>query len=293
MQPQRIPIHANKVLAAILLFLAVLLALPALAVNNNIDETQTFALEGITEIRVSAASTRVHIISAPVGNEVKFRLYGDAPKKIWLECSQQGGVLTVTEAREATITFAQEHMTLDVYLPMNYAQSLAADTSSGELALDALTLDRLSAGSSSGEIKLAPVTAHAVSLVSTSGGITAESITADSLTIEATSGQVTVRALTARDAAVTATSADMNLTYAAFGGDALTVRSTSGKVALALPADASFGFAISRTSSYVQSDFEEIAAFGQEPDTLRGKVNGGEGSVSIACTSGDIEISKR
>ena len=64
MQPQRIPIHANKVLAAILLFLAVLLALPALAVNNNIDETQTFALESITDIRVSASSTRVSISRA-------------------------------------------------------------------------------------------------------------------------------------------------------------------------------------------------------------------------------------
>lgn len=293
MQPQRIPIHANKVFAAILLFLAVLLALPALAVNNNIDETQTFALAGITDIRVSASSTRVHIISAPAGSEVRFHLYGDAPKKIWLESSQQGGALTVTETREATITFAQEHMNLDVYLPTNYALGLAVDTASGEIALDALSLDRLSAGSSSGEIRLAPLNAHTAALVSTSGGVTAESITADSLTIEATSGQVSVQALTARDAAVTATSADMSLTYAAFGGDALTIRSTSGKVALALPADASFGFAISRTSSYVQSDFEEIAAFGQEPDTLRGKVNGGEGSVSIACTSGDIEISKR
>lgn len=286
----RIP-TGTVLLAVLLLFLGFTL-LPAIAGSFNIDETHSFDLTDVREINVSASSTSVHVIAAPAGSGVRFHLYGDAPKRVWLEYRQQGDALTVVEMREPALSFHPEHMSLDVYLPRDYASTLTVDTASGALTLDALTLQTLQLYTSSGEIAAKPLTVDTLTVNSTSGGIVAEALTARTLHVEATSGSIDIQSLTAREATVTATSADVRLRYAAFDGDALHIRNTSGGIRLALPADAGFTFDICRTSSDIRSDFAEIKATDSQPDTLHGQVNSGAGMVCIDCTSGDIDIGK-
>ena len=290
MKQQQIPIHANKVLAVLLAVVCIILALPALAASGIIDQRETFATQGIELIDLSAASTPVHVTLADAGTSAAFHLHGDAPKKIWLETDLTGGVLTVREEREAIVTFAQEHIALDVTLPADYTQGLTIRTASGDITVDAITLSRLTLDSTSGAIRLAPVLCGQVALTSTSGALDAQGITADALTIESTSGDVRVGGLSAQDVSLRCTSAQADLTFAAFGSARLNVVSTSGRIKLTLPAEAGFRFDITRTSALIHSDFEAIALFGQEPDTLRGQVGDGSGVVSIASTSGDIEI---
>ena len=287
---QHIPIHANKVLAAILVALFLILAMPAMAASGIIDQTETFATNGIELIDLSAASTPVHVRLAGAGTPATFRLYGDAPKKIWLETNLTANVLTVREEREAVVTFAQEHMALEVTLPGDYASGLTIRTASGDITLDAITLSRLTLESTSGAIRLAPVLCGQMTLTSTSGGLQAEGITADALAIDSTSGDVCIKGLAATDVSLRCTSARAQLDFVAFGAARLNVISTSGQVTLTLPAEAGFRFDITRTSALIQSDFDAIKLLGQDADTIRGQVGDGSGVMSIASTSGDIAI---
>ncbi len=290
---RRIHIRPGAALLAAVLLLLALTALSAVAVPKPIDDTTVFDLLGVREINLTAAGTRVNIIRAPEGSAARMRLHGETTSKAWLEYRRQGDVLTVVEMREPAYALRPDTLALDVYLPVSFTRDLTVDTASGVLTVDAFTLHTLNLYTASGDVSLKPLTVDTLSVSSVSGAIAVEALTADTLRVDAMSGAVDIGELRARDAAVCATSAEVCLCYAAYEGGALTVQNTSGNIRLTLPADASFGFAICRTSSTVCSDFADIAAVCAQPDTLCGAVNGGRGSLRIDSVSGEIDISKQ
>jgi hypothetical protein len=171
-----------------------------------------------------------------------------------------GDIMAAAEARTARVGASSGDLDLRFG---GKAKEIAVKTTSGDLELEAGTIDRLTAESSSGEMEIRAKTVGDFSASSSSGDVRAE-------------------IGTVKRAAVSTTSGKVDVDFDKF--DALTVSATSGNVKADLPEKPGFTATLKVTSGDIRCDL---------PLTKNGKTSvcgSGSSEVSISTTSGDIEI---
>ena len=143
------------------------------------------------------------------------------------------------------------------------AVEITAETTSGEIGLEAAAAEHLSAASASGKIELRAERVDELQASSASGSISAEV------------GRV-------KRAALSTTSGNADVAFDRF--DALSISATSGNVRADLPEEPGFTASLKAGSGHIKSDL---------PLTKEGKVwtcGSGSSEVSIATGSGNITL---
>ncbi|MCR3921557.1 MAG: DUF4097 domain-containing protein [Firmicutes bacterium] len=240
---------------------------------EDIDETFEFTAAEIKEIEINTISTDVNII--PVDDSVvKVHLYGEVTKDILPdEFAHQNGSRLKIEVRPRTglNINARIRLTLDIYTPKTYAESIRVDTVSGELDIAELTLKQLEFNSVSGDIESDAVEAEQLVIKTTSGN----------MNIDDFSGMISANSV----------SGDLTVEYREYAHD-IEFNTTSGRTELSLPATAQFEVRLQSVSGKVNSEFP-ITINSSSSRDFAGIVGSNEHSIDVRSVSGGIDIKKQ
>lgn len=273
---------------------------------NRVNEEKSISLDNVDEIQVILSSETVHIHRSESGGEVRFHYHGNCWPKFNLAIENANGKVSVR--RESLVRLGD--MTLDIYLPADYSETLDVEVSSGAVTTESFNLENFRMNASSGNLTVDSIKAAFVSIRSTTGAVDVKSINAERLAITTHSGNITTGQCTVREAVVEATSGNIVLTgvtgnfnlktssgkvslsYPMFDNYKLKVGTTSGSVALELPASAGFLLDAHSTSGKIQSDFSVDNAEGANIKGATGQVGIGTGKITVNTTSGNIHLRK-
>ena len=166
------------------------------------------------------------------------------------------------------------------------AETIDVSTASGDAELDCAA-STIKCDSASGDIKLTQMDkAGAIGVNTASGKISARLGRADKAELASTSGRITVAADSIKSLWVEAVSGAVTCELAAAPSEC-TVRTTSGRVNLALPDDADFTAEIRTTSG----DFDSELALKRSGNVY--VCGSGRADMNIETTSGDVSIRRR
>jgi len=157
-------------------------------------------------------------------------------------------------------------------LATNHKGGLSADTGSGDVLLKAITTDVLSVDTGSGTVRVEGLTATRLSVDTGSGDILVSDASVRSIETDTGSGDITIGVIT-----------DV---------DDLSADTGSGDVKLTAPKTLGALVEIETSSGEIESDFP-IQVTRKEPDSLRGTVGDGQGSIRIDTASGDVALRQK
>lgn len=163
-----------------------------------------------------------------------------------------------------------------------------AETTSGDIRIEKLTGD-IDADTTSGEIRLGKTDGD-VSVNTTSGDIRVEDLTGI-FRLGSTSGEIFIEGKSVNGTARTV-SGDIRVFTDGLSGD-LKMSTTSGSVSLELPETSSFALDFDSTSGECNTFFDDRLSFSKKGNKAKGEYGGGEHSVTISTTSGDLRITRR
>ena len=163
-------------------------------------------------------------------------------------------------------------------------------TFSGDIDVNTLISEDSDISSSSGDIHIKDGKINKMKLKTFSGSITGENTGAKDTNVDTSSGKVFVTGLAGK------------LTVQSFSGDAeagfvsnpndIFVKSSSGKVKLTLPPDASFRLDAHSSSGRIKCDFPVQMSGNGDDNSISGTVGSDEGKVNIETFSGSIDIER-
>lgn len=229
--------------------------------------------------------------------------------------------LSITECD----SFSASSTSGDIFFPSVEAQKLSVSSTSGDIRIDRAAGGKVLLSTTSGDIFAEQLNSDG-SVSTTSGDISLTQLTGD-CTVSTTSGEVRIDSaegnldagtvsgdirLSALDGTFSmnttsgtvtvsdgrgqgscgTVSGDVRLSFRELTGS-LTLNTTSGNVALALPEAASFTFAFDTTSGECRTFFDDVLSFnkkGNQADGQYGEPSGAE--LNISTVSGDLRITK-
>ncbi len=245
----------------------------ALASYREIKEEKSFVMDGINEIHVDMTSIPVHIIRTEAGGTIKFHLHGKAKRGIILVTEMINNTVVV-QAKRKLDGPAIEDVLLDVYIPENYGKNLLTKTTSGIVNVDSINLTAFVFNTSS-------------------GGLAAEKLTAEKITIDSTSGNLNIKDLDSRELKIRGSSSDVMITCKQFSNQNIDIKTTSGNVTLELPGTAEFIYKIVTASGQFNSDFPINKSENTSKINLEGQLGNRSNKVSLQASSGNITILKK
>lgn len=169
--------------------------------------------------------------------------------------------------------------------------TVAANTGSGRISIDGAS-GPLTANTGSGGIDLADISSDDLSVNTGSGRINGRGVKADRFEVRTGSGGVEIEQLTTADLRASSGSGGLRLDLVETPRDAV-LRSGSGRIALALPADASADLDITTGSGGISTEFA-VTMEDVRRRSLRGSIGSGNGGRIRASTgSGGVRLTKR
>lgn len=244
-----------------------------------LDETQALALAGVEAVEIRTVSEDIHVRESS-GDSIQVRLHGtvgstDARAVPHLSAQRQGNMADIRVDRERSVEVGLNwnHLVLEVSIPKGYPGRLSITTVSADIEVSDRLLTELSIETTSGDVRIAGVRGAAVSLRTTSGTLRAEYIEAEQTQLSSVSGDINVGRLTG----------------------SLRARSTSGEIAVGLPADAGFRLDARSVSGRVTCAFPIQLSDGSDERArhgLVGEVGSGRDQISIVTVSGDIALKR-
>lgn len=283
--------------------------------EQELDVTRS--ITGATSIDVSATSARIFVHESSTGS-ISVRLHGQIigtkSNLPLLESELHGGTAYIkVRYPRHTIPFSfafSEDLALDIYIPKTMLKQARFDSVSGSIMIDSVQSNELTIKTVSGAIQARSLSGGRISVESTSRRIVLESVRANDFIAKNVSGGIHIsRIETRRASAETASgnivfgrfageldtrsiSGDIEVTFAKLTADVLT-KSTSGRVRLHLPADASFKLDAASVSGEIDCNFPITSAGAHNGKELTGTVAGGSHLVNAHTISGEIEIARQ
>jgi lia operon protein LiaG len=242
-----------------------------------VEELKSVDAAGAAQVAIRGVSEDVRVVVGQAG-AVEARLHGssgarDSAAAPRLSVERQGTSVVISVERPKGVIFGWSTLVLDVTLPAGWAGAVAVETVSGDVTLPSMAVAGLAVRTVSGDAVLGDVRTPRAALHTTSGTVRADGLVVGTAEIISVSGDLVVRRL---------------------AGSAR-VRSTSGDVRLALPADAAFRLDARSTSGRVTCGFpiQLVAGTAAGRDhALVGTVGDGRDEVSVTTVSGDIAVTR-
>jgi len=193
---------------------------------NEIKQEKIFAVEIINEIQVNMTSELVHIVRTESGNEVKFHFYGNSMRGVSLVTDTNNKTIEVFVKREFGLPFFEE-LNLDIYIPAGYRKNISIRTTSGNVRMDSVDLQKLLFNITSGKFEAETIKAEDVFINTSSGNIHIKKIDVKIFEIEGTSAKVYVEECITKEACLKTTSGNITLEKSS---GSFNVKGTSGNV---------------------------------------------------------------
>lgn len=147
--------------------------------------------EGMEQIKIDAVNADVTV---RYGDGEEIRVLSDSAEGVEVTQSLDG-TLVVTQKKKADFTlfmidFGRNAREITVLLPAGFAPALTVSTVSGDLKLEADTLDETKLKTTSGDISIPSLACRAFSAETVSGDLELGNLTADTFSVSTTSGDV-------------------------------------------------------------------------------------------------------
>ncbi len=262
-----------------------------------VDERQSLELSGIDMLEIRSIAEDVRI-SEGDGNSFEAWLHGtarvsspDAASHLVAETRGATASIRAERRRRWMIGFDASELVLEVTIPKEYAGKLSVETVSGDLEVGDHRYAGVNVVTVSGNAVLSSIAAEEIALRTTSGDLEAEGAAARRLTLFTVSGDMNLDGLTGELRART-TSGDTRLAFISLTGG-IDVSTTSGEVALVLPAESGFALDAHSTSGEIVCSFPILlteSRSGGGAHTIIGRVGDGARPVVIRTVSGDVRI---
>lgn len=252
------------------------------------DETREFAVDEIRAIEAETISTEINLIPTEDTGLVTVHLYGEVTPDALPDPFAQvsGDRLTVSARPRPGINNTRINLTMDIYVPAGYVETLRADSVSGDLHVRELDLKTVRFNTVSGKFFAEDLNLDSVSFHSVSGDLRAQRFTAQSGDFNTTSGNIDITAFHG-DISASSVSGDLTVAYGTFAND-ITFNTTSGKTRLSLPADASFSVRLDTTSGDVNTGDFPVTIQSSSRNRFEGTVGSGDNSIQVRSVSGDV-----
>ena len=193
-------------------------------------------VEGMEQIKIDAVNADVTV---RYGDGEEIRVLSDSAEGVEVTQSLDG-TLVVTQKKKADFTlfmidFGRNAREITVLLPAGFAPALTVSTVSGDVKLEADTLDETKLKTTSGDISIPSLSCRAFSAETVSGDLELGNLTADTFSVSTTSGDVDFDLVAAPGGVhLSSVSGDMDGTLSGAREDyAVSVSTVSGDTGLA------------------------------------------------------------
>lgn len=256
-------------------------------VTTTTTNSKTISLENSMEIFIKTSSINIKV-TAEDRNDVKINLV-----------NSKDSILTNTEDNKLYITtspiskvnsffnFGQSAQ-LDIILPKSYSDTLSVTSSSGNIALNNMTLSSLLCVASSGNLTLKELITGTLSCNSTSGNINSSNITTVDSSFKSSSGNISLKEFLG-NVLTSTSSGDTRVSFKKFNNN-FTGNSSSGNMNLTLPKDSEFYLDAASSSGNISCGFPIEVKDSYKKSTLSGTVKNDRNKIYIRTSSGDIGI---
>lgn len=313
--------------------------------NNtySVNETkeQNLNISNLKQISISSSSTDINVIPENRDN-VKIHYYGrikctglnNSKNPIpQLEINSGNNNLTIktkkSELHSSFNLYFNSNLTLDVFVPSCYKNSMDITSSSGDINIKNFELSSLSTKTSSGDMKINLIKSKNIAFSSSSGNFTCDNLKTDDLHIKTSSGDIKGNTITAKNTNflsssgnftcdnlatdknnietssgdikmydytgslnLTTTSGDIITEYSKFDND-IFVETSSGDVTLTLPSSSQFYLDSECSSGDISCNFP-ITVNGKHKDNkLQGTVKSNKNNIKINTSSGDVLLKSK
>lgn len=255
-----------------------------------IDETREFSADTIKEIDIETISSDINFILVEDTDTIRIHLYGDVtPDILPAEFARQSGNrLSVTVRPRSGINVnTRFKLTLDMYVPAGYVETLRTDTVSADLYVSTLDINTLDFKTVSGDLKADNLELASLGFKSVSGDLRARTFTATRADLRTTSGNVEISGFTGNIEAKSV-SGDLSVEYREFANN-LSFDTTSGKTKLTLPQDAEFSIRLDTVSGKVDSEFPLMVTSSSGRNFV-GAVGDSDNRMQVKSVSGNVNI---
>jgi lia operon protein LiaG len=257
------------------------------------DQIREFEVDAVTAIEADTISTDINIIPVDEGSVIKVHLYGRVtPDVLPAEFARlSGNRLSVNvRPRLAISGNSRIDLTLDIYVPRGYVESLRVDTVSGDLNVTALDVAKINFKSVSGAMDASDLNLESMDFQSVSGNLRGRQFSAGRGDFRTTSGDVDI---TGYSGHITARSVSGNLTVE-FGdfNHNIAFDTTSGRTRLYLPGDAGFTIRLETVSGKVNSDFP-LSVHSSSRNRFEGNIGDSDNIIRVKSVSGDVNLNKQ
>ncbi|MBU3093616.1 DUF4097 domain-containing protein [Clostridium sp. CF011] len=258
----------------------------------NIDATKEFSKGNIKTINVETVSTDVNIITTKE-DKIRVHFYGNSNSKKsapHLEAFANGDDLDVLIKYPGKIfgININTKINLDIYVPENYKKDLKINTTSGDVIIGDLRLDKFKFDTTSGDAKINLLTANETIFEGTSGKVNVKSLLSKKNEFKTTSGDTKIENITG-DILGQSVSGWFKFKYKDFNND-INIDTTSGDVELRLPKKSEFKLDFDSTSGDLRNDFPITVTGEADKHEIKGDVGNGNKIIKINTTSGNATI---
>ncbi|MBW9147158.1 DUF4097 domain-containing protein [Clostridium sp. CM027] len=258
----------------------------------NIEATKEFSKGNIKTINVETVSTDVNIITSKE-DKIRVHFYGNSNSKKsapHLEAFVNGDDLDVLIKYPGKIfgININTKINLDIYVPEDYKKDLKINTTSGDVIIGDLRLDKFKFQTTSGDAKINLLTTNETIFEGTSGKVNVKSLLSKKNEFKTTSGDTKIENITG-DILGQSVSGWFKFKYKDFNND-INIDSTSGDVELKLPKKSEFKLDFDSTSGDLRNDFPITVTGEADKHEIKGDVGNGNKIIKINTTSGNATI---
>jgi hypothetical protein len=239
----------------------------------NIDETKTLDLTNIKAIEISGVSESITVhATAGTGSATLKGSYRAISPIGWV-VEAQGDVLKIYSPYPR-FGVLYSNLSMTVAIPQTYAGTVKVSSVSGAVSLP----------------DAQPVDWSQLDVSTVSGGIRVENAAFDAIKASSVSGAVVMKQITGTVDCKT-TSGAIALDYIDYKTS--TVRSVSGAIQIALPAQSSVNISYTTVSGRFTNQDLQITVVTQTSRKLDGRIGTGDQSLNVSTTSGSFTIKGR
>jgi lia operon protein LiaG len=261
--------------------------------TEKIDESKSFSPQEIDKIFIDVVSTDVNIIPADE-SEIRVHLYGEVSTGLNRDIPSlisyiSGDELRVEIARPKTqlIGFSVWRTSLDLYIPEDSLELLAIETSSSDVSVSDLKVDRFDYQNISGNFRGDSLFSDDLKLTVTSGDINLVDYTGN-LDINAVSGDIVLEEGRQNDnIEIITVSGSINIEQE--DSSNIYIESTSGDVGVDLSENARFYLKAESVSGDIGNSFP-IKITSSSGRSIEGIVVDDSKEIIIKTISGSIDI---
>ncbi len=261
--------------------------------TEKINESKNFSPQEVDRISIDVVSTDVNIIPADE-DEIRVHFYGEVSTGLNRDIPSlvsyiSGDELRIEIVRPKTllIGFSVWRNTLDLYIPEDSLEVLAIETSSSDVSVSNLKVDRFDYGNISGDLKCDSLFAGDLKINANSGDVILRDYTGD-INISNVSGDIVLEEGMQNDnIEIITVSGNINIEQE--DSSNIYIESTSGDVGIELSKNARFYLKAESVSGAIDNSFP-IKITSSSGRSLEGVIGDDSKEIIISTISGNIDI---